>query len=249
MNNPTGPQVNNLGSYLYAWKELITISEDNLSLELVLPKAQPTNAFGVLFDDNVASKFDTKAEAELDEFEEEVRVYSTSLRTKLHKALDIFPAIIEKLLITSEALSTTQGIRVYDYTYIAFDALKCLEAALQIVLKTQNIVIDIPAHLTFGQAFSVTNDTYDTINGRRVKRVNYSPEYVCTLSNLSDESQERLTRSYNFFSKTRHKHFHSSQNIAEMSYIDSREQAVDIISEAYEHIEALADIIQEENYE
>lgn len=52
-----------------------------------------------------------------------------------------------------------------------------------------------------------------------------------------------MTDCYNFYCKTRHKHFHSSQNIAEMSYIDSREKAIDIVEEAYAFIEALADLL------
>lgn len=97
--------------------------------------------------------------------------------------------------------------------------------------------------LVLDRFFDVTNDTYVVVEGRRRKLINYSPEFECTLSTLDDDGRRIMTDCYNFYCKTRHKHFHSSQNIAEMSYIDSREKAIDIVEEAYAFIEALADLV------
>lgn len=189
------------------------------------------------------SESESTVSAEDSDHEAEIERYIQSLHAKLPKALSKFPSILTTLLVTSEALALTDSLHVYDYTYIAFDALKSLECAMQLILSEYDIVIDPPAHLSFGQVFDVTNDTYEVVDGRRRKLINYSPEFECTLAALDDDGRRIMTDCYNFYCKTRHKHFHSSQNIAEMSYIDSREKAIDIVEEAYAFIEALADLL------
>lgn len=217
---------------------------DYISREQEL-SAQETSEFGSLFD-NIKDQKDLARFFELSSYNnfqdcteaDKQKIIDTRLALRNYLPLSFDKLDLGTVKIMTASVLHLDDRRVFeDYTYILFPTLKAIEAIILQIISG--------LHITTERRFKIGWLFYDRCANDPEALSDFALSPSCRYYNVIPESYHApLEGLYNLLHRYRHYYFHADKNIdGEISYIATRDFAVDLLMSIYAEIERSAVIL------